>query len=94
MRIGIPEQYVTIQGVAKFLCYSTRTVRRLVARGDIPAYYVGGSLRFILSEVHQAVQRKAGRARRRRKVAKIPVKDYSSHPEALSTQTKGGAASG
>ncbi|MDO8137455.1 MAG: helix-turn-helix domain-containing protein [Candidatus Brocadiales bacterium] len=94
MRAVTPERYITLEEVAQFLSCSTRTIRRLMDRGQIPFYRLGGSPRFILEEVHQAIQRTVGRGRRRRRVAKIPVREYIPHPEVLETQIIGGVANG
>lgn len=94
MAVRTPEKYVTLKDVARVLSYSERTVRRLMNRGDIPFYRLGGTPRFVLEEVHQAVKRTANKPRRRkRKVAKTPEREYS-HPETLSTQDKKGVANG
>ncbi|MFQ5861488.1 MAG: excisionase family DNA-binding protein [Candidatus Brocadiales bacterium] len=94
MRVDLPERYITLDETAKFLSCSVRTVRRLMARGDLPFYRLGGNPRFILEEVHQAIQRTANKARRRRRVAKKPSEEYSSHPKILSVQSRGGVVNG
>ena len=94
MVVRTPEKYVTLKEVAKVLSYSERTVRRLMSKGDLPFYRLGGTPRFVLEEVHQAVKRTANKPRRRkRKVVKTSEREYS-HPKTLLTQDEKGVANG
>ncbi len=45
-------EYVTIGDAADIAKMSTRTLRRAISRGEIPAYRVGGGLRLIDADVH------------------------------------------
>ena len=45
-------EYLTIDDVADIAKMSTRTVRRAISRGEIPAYRVGGGLRIVQADVH------------------------------------------
>lgn len=94
LKVGVPERYITLEEVANFLSCSPRTIRRLADRGEIPFYRVAGSPRFILEEVHQAIQNTAGKGRRRRRIAKLLSREYSPHPEVLETQVTGGVENG
>jgi excisionase family DNA binding protein len=53
-----PEGAVDIEGIAQVLGVSTRTIKRLVADRQIPHYKVGRQLRFIVSEVREALARR------------------------------------
>ena len=44
---------MTVREVAEYLKVKERTIYRLVARGDIPAFKVGGSWRFRKGEIDQ-----------------------------------------
>ena len=46
---------VPIDEIAKLLCVSTRTVRRLTVAGKIPAVRVGRQLRYDVAEVLRAL---------------------------------------
>lgn len=49
--VDIPRKYLTILQAADLLAVSTRTVRRLIERGDLPAYRIGDrSIRVKLSD--------------------------------------------
>ncbi|ODS33183.1 MAG: Helix-turn-helix domain protein [Candidatus Scalindua rubra] len=87
MRPEIPQRYITLEETAEFLSCSTRTVRRLMAKGKLRFYRLGGNPRFILEEVHQAVQRTANKSRRRKRVANIPSQEYKSRPKILLAKT-------
>jgi len=41
----IASQLVSVADAARFLSVSTRTVRRLITKGDIPIVRIGGSVR-------------------------------------------------
>jgi len=45
-------EYLTIGDAAEIAKMSTRTVRRAISRGEIPAYRVGGGLRIVREDVH------------------------------------------
>jgi excisionase family DNA binding protein len=45
-------EYLTIGDAAVIAKMSTRTVRRAISRGEIPAYKVGGGLRLVQDDVH------------------------------------------
>ena len=47
----LPASLVDIQGAADYLCVSIRTVRRMVARREIPYRRVGKVLRFDLTDL-------------------------------------------
>ena len=49
---------VTVAETAKFLQLSGRTVRRMIARGDLASYRIGRSLRLYEHEVHAFVRRR------------------------------------
>ena len=51
LTIGSAE-YLTIGDAAEIAKMSTRTVRRAISRGEIPAYRVGGGLRIVRDDVH------------------------------------------
>ncbi|MHC4278238.1 MAG: helix-turn-helix transcriptional regulator [Planctomycetota bacterium] len=65
-RLEAPNQYITLEEVAKLLSYSTRTIRRLMGAGQIPFYRPAGNPRFVLEEVHRAIQMTANKKRRRK----------------------------
>lgn len=50
------EPLKTTEEIAEYLRVEIVTVRRLVMRGELPAYRIGGELRFIASEVEEAVK--------------------------------------
>jgi excisionase family DNA binding protein len=50
-------QYETIQHAAERLAVNPRTIRRMIARGDLPAYRFGPTIvRLIPAEVDDAVR--------------------------------------
>ena len=48
---GPPDEILTIDEVASFLKAGKRTVYRLAARGEIPAFKLGGTWRFRRAEL-------------------------------------------
>ncbi|GAC1643719.1 MAG: hypothetical protein NVS4B12_08250 [Ktedonobacteraceae bacterium] len=51
------EPLLTTEDVANFLRVDVVTVRRLVLKGELPAYRVGGEYRFIRNEIEDYVKR-------------------------------------
>ena len=45
------DEYLTIDQVAELLQVSTKTIRRLVARDEIPGFKVGGQWRFLRKDI-------------------------------------------
>ena len=54
---ALPTRPLTPREAAQFLSVSPRTLSRLVKRGDLPVYKVGGSLRYKLSDLTALVDR-------------------------------------
>jgi excisionase family DNA binding protein len=46
---SVSPQLISVAGAAIYLSVSPRTVRRLIAKGDIPIVRVGGSLRIAVA---------------------------------------------
>ena len=49
--------YLTLREVAELLKLSEKTVYRLAQRGELPAFKVGGSWRFIRSDIDDWAKR-------------------------------------
>ena len=47
----MPDAYLTVEEVAELLKVSDKTVRRLVRRGELPAFKVGNQWRFIGEQI-------------------------------------------
>ena len=56
---ALPKKLLDKHAVAKLLGLSTETVRRMVARGDLPAKKVAGRLRFDPREIQAWLDRQA-----------------------------------
>ncbi len=52
-----PVRLLTPKEVADFLSVSARTIKRLVAEGNIPAVRVRNSMRFKLQDIEQYIER-------------------------------------
>ena len=52
-----PETLLRIKEVAEALKVSTKTVRRLISLGEIPAVWIGGSSRVLQSDLDQYIKR-------------------------------------
>ena len=52
-----PVRLLTPKEVADFLSVSARTIKRLVAEGNIPAVRVRNSMRFKLRDIEQYIER-------------------------------------
>ena len=50
------EHLLTTEEIAEYLRVEVVTVRRLVARGDLPAYRIGGEFRFMIPDVEAFVK--------------------------------------
>lgn len=48
---------LTTDEVAEMLAISTKTVRRLVDAGDIPAFKVGNSIRYRVGDIENALRK-------------------------------------
>ncbi len=55
------DQIMTVKEVAKYLKLNDRTVYRMAASGDIPAFKVGASWRFKLAEIEQWIKEQHNR---------------------------------
>jgi len=51
------ETLLRIKEVAETLKVSTKTVRRLISLGEIPAVWIGGSIRVLQSDLDQYIKR-------------------------------------
>lgn len=55
-----PRRWATVQQAAEYLGVHTRTVRRLIARGELPAHHVGSKMvRVDLDEIDATVTGKS-----------------------------------
>lgn len=62
----MPETYLTLREVAEDLRTSEKTIRRLLQRGDLPAFKLGGTWRFRRSHLDAwAAERIRAQAERR-----------------------------
>jgi len=52
----VSDRLITLLAVAVVLACSQRTVRRLIAKGDLPVYRVGGGLRVRESDVRAYIE--------------------------------------
>jgi excisionase family DNA binding protein len=52
-----PPAYLSIQAVAARYDLSTKTVRRLVSEGRLPAYKIGHNIRLLRTDVEALAQR-------------------------------------
>lgn len=50
------QRVLTIHGAAEALAVSPQTIRRLIARGELKAYRVGGSVRIRAEDVETAMR--------------------------------------
>jgi len=57
-----PDEILTIDEVAAYLKAGKRTVYRLVASGQIPAFKLGGTWRFRRGELDQWIASRIGKA--------------------------------
>ena len=57
-----PDEILTIDEVAAYLKAGKRTVYRLAASGQIPAFKLGGNWRFRRGELDQWIANRIGRA--------------------------------
>ncbi len=58
----MPDQIMTVKEVADYLKVNDRTVYRMAAASTIPAFKVGGSWRFKLTEIEKWIQEQHNRA--------------------------------
>ena len=56
--VDIPDGAVDIEAIASFLNVSTKTIRRLVKAGSIPALRMGKALRFVVADVLASLERR------------------------------------
>lgn len=52
----MPEDVLTLKEVAEYLKVTERTIYRMVAERKIPAFKVGGSWRFRLTEIDEWIR--------------------------------------
>ena len=55
-----PETLLRIKEVAEALKVSTKTVRRLISAGEIPAVWIGGSIRVLQSDLDEYIKHARG----------------------------------
>ena len=61
MNAGSPSpQMLNVAAVAQHLRVSTKTVRRLITAGELPAHRIGRSLRISADDLHLFLKRRRG----------------------------------
>ncbi len=58
------DEYLTIDQVAELLQVSTKTIRRLVSRDEIPGFKVGGQWRFRRQDIDAWAREQSQQGRR------------------------------
>ncbi|WP_445809947.1 helix-turn-helix domain-containing protein [Yoonia sp.] len=52
-----PLRLLTISEAAEYLAISERSIKRLIARGDLPCIRVGSALRFVFADLEAFIAR-------------------------------------
>lgn len=56
-------EFMTVRDVAEYLNVDAKTVYRIVKRGDLPGFKVGGTWRFKKSDIDEWVEKQKQEAR-------------------------------